>query len=104
MSQKKIISLTCPPDLVEELDQKVKEVHAKSRSAFVTRILKQYLSGQVVALSDEEFEALEMLADTLHQTPSEIVRFVVNRITPGLQEVKERVAELPVMPPTIPTD
>jgi len=104
MSQKKIISLTCPPDLVEELDQKVKEVHAKSRSAFVARILKQHLSGQVVALTDEEFEALEVLAETTKMTPSEIIRLVVDRMTPGLQSVKERLDQLPVVPPTIPTD
>jgi len=101
---KKIVSITLPESLIERVDKEVEETHAKSRSAFVTRILKQHLSGQVVALTDEEFEALEMLGDTLHQTPSEIVRFVVDRMTPGLQEVKKRVDQLPVMPPVVPTD
>jgi metal-responsive CopG/Arc/MetJ family transcriptional regulator len=104
MSQKKIISLTIPPDLADRVDQRVEETGAKSRSAFITELIEQHLSGQVVALTDEEFEALEMLGDTLHQTPSDIVRFVLDHLTPGLQEVKERVDKLPVMPPVVPTD
>ena len=77
---KKIVSLTLPETLVERVDEKVEEVGAKSRSAFISEIIEQSLSGRAFSLTDEEHQALQVCAETVQMSPEEVVKFVLDRI------------------------
>lgn len=96
---KKIVSVTIPPDMVEQLDQKVKETHAKSRSAYITRVLKQHLDGWTFSLSEEEHTALRTYAKVLGKSPQEVVKQVLNLVTHAGEKVDERFnSAVPIIP------
>lgn len=99
MSQKKIISLTIPPDLADRVDQKVEETGAKSRSSFIASLIEQSLSGRTFSLTEEEHEALLFYSKTVGKSPEEVVRFVLTKVVGAGEKVRERFENaIPVIP------